>query len=226
MANCARRILRSAGCNFEMARDIIRPMDVAAESVHEQPRDSDGVPRYQPLVIVLFAAVAGIVLDRYGGPTLFSRADVPVAGGTWFALWWYLSLCALCAWWLTWRTRRHDGVAVWLLLAAVALSGAAWHDARWQLFPEWEISRYGKYEAAAVCVMAVARTSPERLPASPPTPLRAIPSGERSRLNVDLLAVRDGTTWRSAAGACDVVTEGHVLGVHAGDEVKVFGQLS
>ncbi len=200
-------------------------MDGTGESADGGNADVDARPRYQPLVIVLLAVVAGIVLDRYGGPTFFSQADRAIPGGVWFAVWWYLALCLLCAWWFVWRQRR-DAIAAWLLVAAAALTGAAWHDARWQLFPQWEIARYAGYDAGPTCLAAVARESPERLPASPPTPLRAIPSGERSRLLVDVLAVRDGIAWRPADGDCEIVTEGHLLGVRAGDRVKVFGQLS
>lgn len=200
-------------------------MGITGDSAHADNRDEAARPRYQPLVIVLFAVVAGIVLDRYGGPAFFSRAIGAAPAGAWFAIWWYSALCLLCVWWLTWRKGR-DRFAAWLLMAAAAFTGAAWHDVRWQLFPQWEITRFARYDAAPVCLLAVARESPERLPASPPTPLRAIPSGERSRLTVDVVAVRDGTEWRPAGGECEVVAEGHLLGVHAGDHVKVFGQLS
>lgn len=201
-------------------RDIIRRMADSVERDGTANADVDNATpaaRYQPLVIVLLAAVAGIVLDRH-------RPIVP-AGGAWFAIWWYLALCLACAWWLVWR-KRWDRFASWLLVAAAAATGAAWHDARWQLFPRWEIARFARYDMAPSCMLAIARESPERLPASPPTPLRAIPSGERSRLSVEVLAVRDGTRWLSAGGQCEVITEGHLLGVHAGDHVQVFGQLS
>ena len=92
-------------------------------------RTGDG-SRYQPLVILLLAIVAGIVLDR------FCRHALP-STSAWLPVWWSVSAGCLFAWR---RLRVCHGVAAGrILLVAVALSAAAWHDLRWQLFSRDEI---------------------------------------------------------------------------------------
>lgn len=177
-------------------------------------------PRYAPLVTVVCAIVAGIVLDRYASEPV-ARFFRPTA----FALWWCLAACSLIVWWLTWR-RRLDALSAFPLLAAAALTAAGWHQARWQLFDRHELARYADNESAPACVLVVAREMPERVPAPRPTPLRAIPGNERSRLLVEVTAIRDGTKWRPARGICQLSVEGHLLGIHTGDRLRVYGQLS
>jgi competence protein ComEC len=191
-------------------------------------------PRYQPLVTVAVAVAAGIVLDRYCSASLGARLT-PLGQLFWptadsrqpitFIAWWMLAALSLVAWWLAWR-RGRDAVALWLVLGAAVLSAAGWHHARWHLFDRVEVMRYAGYEPAPACVLAVARETPERMPAPPATPLRAIPGSERSRLTIELTAIRDGRRWQPAAGICQLSVEGHLLAVHAGDRLQAFGQLS
>ena len=166
-----------------------------------------------------------MILDRYGRPTSLAVSDADATGIQWFATWWGLAGAFLLGWWLVWRG-RHDRAAVCLLLAAAAFTGAAWHDLRWYVFGREEIGRYARYDAEPACLRAIARESPERVSAPQPTPLRAIPGGERSRLLVELTAIRDGTAWRPACGVCQLTVNGHLLGVRAGDRLRIFGQLS
>ncbi len=66
---------------------------------------------------------------------------------------------------------------------------------------------------------------PSAVSAPPPNPMRAIPVGEKSRLLVDVVRIRDGDTCAPASGRCQITVDGHVLGVHAGDHLQAFGQL-
>ena len=113
-----------------------------------------------------------------------------------------------------------------LLFASAAIIGAAWHHWNWYDFDHWEVSRFAHVSPAPSCVLAVARSSPERLSCSPPTPLRAIPGSERSRLLVEVTAIRNGREWRPASGVCQLTAEGHLLDIHAGDKLQVFGRLA
>jgi competence protein ComEC len=63
------------------------------------------------------------------------------------------------------------------------------------------------------------------LPAPAFNPLRAIPVGDRERLEVDITAIRAGRTWRPAAGRSTLLVDGHLLGVDAGDRLQVFAAL-
>src|SRR3972149_1317749 len=142
-------------------------------------------PRYQPLVVVAIALAAGIALDRFGGAAI---------DGARFAVQWCCAASCLAAWWWAWRG-RHPATAAWLLLVAVALRGVAWHDLRWNLLPCDDVGRYAELDAVPACATATVLTAPEILPAPRPTPLRAIPGGERSRAEVRVTGIRDGTTW-------------------------------
>ncbi|HEV3024838.1 MAG TPA: ComEC/Rec2 family competence protein, partial [Pirellulales bacterium] len=45
-------------------------------------------------------------------------------------------------------------------------------------------------------------------------------------LEVDVTQLRDGESWRSASGRIRLSVEGHLLGIHAGDTLRIVGQLS
>ncbi|HEX2474948.1 MAG TPA: ComEC/Rec2 family competence protein, partial [Lacipirellulaceae bacterium] len=160
------------------------------------------------------AASTGIIFDRYSG---HSAAAISMT-------WCGLAAVLLIAWWLLWRA-RHEGLAACLILVAVALSAAAWHHLRWSSFDSAEIARFTRYDPDPACIEAIALETPERVAAPFATPLRAIPAGESSRLLVKVSGIRDGTSWRPASGLCQLQVNGHLLGLHAGDRVRIFGQL-
>ncbi len=180
--------------------------------------------RYQPLVLVALAAMAGIICDRYGLRSIFAGVDSAI-DISWFVIWWCLCATCLALWWFV-RNRQYDGPAGCLLLVSVALTGAAWHNLNWFLFDRNEVARYAAFEPAPVCIEAIARESPERVSAPRPTPLRAIPVGETSRLRVALTGIRDAGEWRPASGTCQLSVEGHLLGIHQGDQLLAFGRLA
>ncbi len=177
---------------------------------------------------LLVASVGGIVLDRYGRD-LFGRYPHP-AGDGWlpagalFALWWLLAGVCIFVWHR--MQRRSPAFAVTLLLAAVSFTAAAWHDSCWDLFARDEIARYAGLESGPACLDAIAVGAAELLPANLPTPLRALPSVERTRLDVRAMAIRDGAAWRAAAGNCLLVVDGRLGDIRPGDRLRVFGQLA
>ncbi len=168
-------------------------------------------PRYQPLVIVAAAVCAGIVADRY--------CRLPPA------VWWAAVVSAWAAWLVLWHG-QWDRTAGVVLLLAVAACGGAWHGCRWRLFAEDDLGFFARPVDYPVCVRAVARTGPRRLPAPPTDPMRGLPLGDRSSLAVDLVGIRDRAEWRPASGRTKLLIDGHLLGVHAGDRLQVFGQLT
>jgi competence protein ComEC len=180
--------------------------------------------RYQPLVTVAVVTAAGLMFDRYGPRAFQSANNLEMGYDRSLVLWWLAASC-LALWWCVWRARR-ERLAAWTVLAAVALAAAGWHHLQWHLFDRHEIARYAGVEPAPACVEAIARETPQRVPAPKPTPLRAIPGSERSRLRVEIVRIRDGTTWRTVSGDCQLTTEGHLLGVHAGDRLRIFGRLA
>ena len=87
-------------------------------SVSERPATSSPLhePRYQPLVIVLTATVAGILADRFW--------PLPLAA------WWTLAAAGLAAWAVVSMSHRTSLVVRnILLLVAIAGTAAGW---RWR----------------------------------------------------------------------------------------------
>lgn len=165
---------------------------------------------YQPLVVVAIAVCTGVVLDRY------TAARLPV--------WWFAAVLLWCGWFVAWRAGRRARAAI-LLLTCLAAAAAAWHEASWAQYATDEIGTFAADNAQPICLQAVARSGPRRVPAPEFDPLRPIGTADRSRLTVELLAVRDGDRWVTASGGTMLDVNGHLLGVQAGDRLLVFAQL-
>ncbi|REK05441.1 MAG: ComEC/Rec2 family competence protein [Planctomycetota bacterium] len=165
---------------------------------------------YQPLVSVLAAACTGIVLDRWLA---------------WAApLWWIAALAAWITWCVLWR-RGRVRLAVVALLVSVAAVGAAWHHCRWSLFDRDHVVRLAPPNAGPAALEVLATSGPRRIPAPPPDPLRTIATPERTRLEVDVVGLRDRDLWRNASGHATIYCDGHVLDIEPGDRLRVFVQL-
>ncbi|MCR4412426.1 MAG: ComEC family competence protein, partial [Thermoguttaceae bacterium] len=167
-------------------------------------------PRYQPLVLVAAAVCTGIVADRV--------RPLPVG------VWWAATFVSCGAWCLFWRRggQRVSGVAA---LLAAAACGAAWHHCRWHLFPEGDLGFCARADDQPVCVEALVLVGSRRQLAPEPSPFRPFRRDEYVRLEVEVLRVRDGATWRAATGRARVIVEQPGEPLRAGDRVRIFAQL-
>lgn len=166
---------------------------------------------YQPLVGVLVAFCAGIILDRY----------LALAYGWW----WGLAATTLLVWGLLWR-RGRLALSSAMLYCALALTGGAWHHLYWRQFDEDDLSLAAGGAPEPVGLQAIALETPRRVAAPPFTPLRAFTIGERSRLLIRTTRIRDRDRWRHASGQAILTVDGHLKGIRAGDEIQVFGRLA
>ena len=182
---------------------------IANPNANEAPREP--AAGYQPLVIALAVVCAGIVLDRFH----------PLA----FCAWWSAAAVGWIAWLLLWR-RRRDRAATAALLVCLAATGGAWHHARWNLFGVDDLVLWPAKTPAPPASRPSRFSAPRRLPAPEFDPLRAIPTGDRSRLYVRIRGVRDADDWLDASGRATVLIDGHLLGIRAGDRLRIFAQLS
>jgi hypothetical protein len=132
---------------------------------------------YQPLVIVLSAACAGIILDR--------AADIAIG---WY---WTAAFVAWIAWWWLWRRGLVQPAAL-SLLVSTAGTAAAWHHAHWSLYPADHVGLFAREAPGPAALEVRALSGSRRIPAPPPDPLRTIVTPERTRLEVEVLALRDG----------------------------------
>ncbi len=166
---------------------------------------------HQPLVVILAAASAGIVVDRYQ----------PLPLGTWCLL---AAASLLC--WFPLYTRQRNLAAALTLLIALAAAAAAWHHLCWNLFSVDQLGRYARPVPRPVCVRGRTTEVAKQIPAPQHDPLRTIPANQRSRVVLQINAIRDGTSWRKAAGLATLLVEGHLLGTRPGDQLEVYGRLT
>ncbi len=165
---------------------------------------------YQPLPVVLAAFCAGIAVDR-----AMSCSMLP----------WSLVGCGCLFGWLVLHCLSRERVKAVLLVLAIGAIGGAWHHCRWSLFAPDDLGTFAMDQPTPVCVEAIALKGPRRV--APPAfdPMRIVPTGERTRLLVRAAAVRDGSAWLPASGIATLTVDGQLLGVHAGDRIRVFGTL-
>lgn len=167
--------------------------------------------RYQPLVVVLTAAVAGILLDRFWPPP--------------FPVWWIASVGGL-ALWLGSIWRQHNMAANVALLAAVAATAGAWHHCQWYLFAADDLGCYARHKAEPVCIEALASGVPRMVPPPAPDPLNITPPSESWRFDVDLVALRNGATWQPVSGRATMLVSGRPPEIASGDRLRCFVRLS
>ncbi len=166
---------------------------------------------YQPLVTVFIAVCAGIVVDRFWGWSI--------------AWWWATAVAAGLAWWILWRHERSR-LAVLPLLISVGATSAAWHHCRWSLFDAHEVALMAAADGGPAAVDARVVSGPRHIPAPPYNPLYLFSTPDRTRMEIEVLAVRDLDRWRASSGRTTLFVNGYLDGVRAGDRVRIFGQLS
>jgi competence protein ComEC len=169
----------------------------------------------QPLVVVLAALCAGFVVDRYA-PAVGLSVSVPLL--------WSASVLVWACWHLAWRAGRRR-LRGWLLLLSVLLAAAAWHHCCWRLFSPWDLGFSARIDRRPVCIEGIAVEVPKRIPPGLPNPLQTMKEGPRSSLAVDALSIRDGGGWRVAAGRAMVLVRGDLVGIDAGDRLRIFALL-
>ena len=176
----------------------------------QQPATKGIELRYQPLISVAAFALGGIALDRVWPWEI--------------AAWLGLGLFGLIGWWLCFR-RNQETAAAYGVLLAVASLGGAWHHAWWHYYPADDLGRAADEAGGPLYLEAVATSGTRPSPAPPRDPLRAIQENDSTYLYVRILAVRNGRAWQPASGATRLHVEGHLLGVEAGDRLRIVGRM-
>ncbi len=169
----------------------------------------------RPLQPIALAAVVGIVADRLSGDSL-------IAHGLW--LWWLSAAGCLTICLLLRRRTSSRWQATSLLLAVICLAGS-WHHLRWNYYEHDHLARFNTEVPQPVCLQAVALDRLKWIPAPMSNPLRALPVGPRSEIQVRVTRVRDGRKWREVTGTCKLRVNGELREVMAGDELEVFALM-
>jgi competence protein ComEC len=177
--------------------------------------------RYQPLVPVAVAFAAGITLDRHTALSMWSLVAVAASA---LVVWLGLAL------WQANRRPAGDPLAGWamslVLLGAIAALGAAWHHLYWNVYPADDIGLWA--ERAARPARVRGRLTEEPLVVFPDRrdPLRARPETVRTLCAVAVEAIQTSADWRPASGRAQLVIDGAVRGLRAGEVVDVLGDLA
>lgn len=175
------------------------------------PREGMRPPQHLPLLVLLCAAGTGVVIDRYW----------PIA----FAWWWLTAGSALLLWLALFLAKRQRLAVGFLLIATMALF-AGWHHTAWNLYRVDEIGRRATLDVRPALIEATAVTNVRWRPAPKADPLRAIPQGDTCRCLVQACAIRDGDVWRPASGRAMLIVEGHLVGIRAGDRLRLHVLIS
>ena len=167
--------------------------------------------RYQPIVGIFCALLAGVTCDRF--------LSIPCS------LWALGVHAGLIAWWVAFRRARFR-IAAWLaLIAAVALAGL-WHHMRWRLFPANDLGISAAVKPTPVCVEAVALSAPRPQPAPPHDPMNTLREQDEVQFSVQIKAVRWRSEWRPARGQAMVRMQGALGQVRSGDRLRLLASLS
>jgi competence protein ComEC len=158
------------------------------------------IDRHVPLPPIVWMIAAGVGLLAWRCLTQFTVADGPTA-------------------------RIRTAPSVLLLLAAVTACGALRHHLHWHSFAANDIGRFARQTPQPLAAEVIALSSPRYRPAPPFDPLRSLPEGAHTRLTVEAAALRNGGQWQPVAGRATMIVEGTLLGVHAGDRLRVVGQF-
>ena len=177
----------------------------------EKPLVAD---RYRPLVPVALAAAGGIVADRF---------FVGPAGS--MTLWWFFAAVCLAGH-LALAARGADRAAGFMLLLAVGGLFASWHHKQLGYAGGNELARFAGTTADAACVEATVHGPVRWSPSPPRDPMRALPSGPTTSAVLEVHRIRDGEHWLDTSGRLRLRVNGHLVDVHAGDQVRVIGRLS
>jgi competence protein ComEC len=178
----------------------------------------DRAPRYQPLVLLALAFIAGITADRW--------ADGSVS----ILAWGMMLACCLALWAIFSRVAWTRCSSFALLLAVAAFGGAREHLA-WRIFPADEISRWATAEEKPILVEATVLALPKLYQARGYDPLltaRGDPRErpQRTRLKLRATAVREGNLWRPASGKFACAIDGDLGELRPGDRVRVAGFIA
>jgi competence protein ComEC len=181
----------------------------------QKSKDPPPEPRYQPLVVVLPAVAAGILWNRHCPLPLLAWLSIAALSlGCWAFCVFRIKICAAAI------------LGHFFLMAAIIASAAAWHHCRWNLFGADDLGRYARCDAQPICLEAVAVDSPRNLPPTAPDPMSPWPATEGVRLHVDVVSLRNGSTWQPASGRATLVILGHPPVIEAGDRIRCFARFS
>jgi competence protein ComEC len=168
----------------------------------------------KPLALFLVAFSVGIVIDFY------SPLGIPE--------WSIAAVIGVVFWGLAsrfWRDIPVSSLSFPLLLATVSIGGA-WHHLNWNCFGESEIGLLASDVPTPISLQAIVQKQPEQIPAPPLEVMDRLETGDRTRIELAIISVRNDRAKLPVKGKIIATVNGVVDDLRAGDAIQVFGQLS
>lgn len=166
---------------------------------------------YQPLSLLFFAAILGILLDRLCTPGLML---------------WTITVPVMLALGFGAHYRNKAGRSTVCILVACAALCGLWHDNRWNRFAENDLGFYAGEIASPIALRGRVREMPRVLPRPPENPGRVFEVSERTTFTLRADQLRDGAEWVDVSGNVSIVVEGRRDDLRIGDSIQIFGSLS
>jgi len=167
----------------------------------------------RPAVVAAACLAAGCGFARLFEP--WPETSLAVA-------WWATAVASLAAWGTaSWWGRPRAAVA--LLGVAIAACGAAWADARYDLFRRDELAWHLGESPAPIAIRGRIEQAFRELPAGG-DPRRAAAIGPSSECVVSVEAHRAGSRWQPATGQALVIVDGRPPSLGVGDRVRILGR--
>ena len=168
-----------------------------------------------PMLVVLLAVIAGILLDYLWAPSEAVSLAVAVV--------------SLLAWW-GWRfdaksrTPPRVVIRMVMLLIGVAALGAAWHHIYWHRFSVNDIGLTACLDSRPCCIELRLSSEPQFAPEEGGR-VQARDGQRKTYFSTRAVRIRDGETWQPVAGKARLVVHADAGHLGAGDVVRVFGRL-
>ena len=169
------------------------------------------LPTYQPLLRVIVAVSAGIGIDRFCQPS------------PWI---WLVGLCLTMLAWFTLFRHRRWMISSALLLLCLLATGALWHNLNWNWIGSRDIGSFADLDAKPVVLRGRIAGQPRWIAADDPQMGGARHRGIRSRMQLQVDALRDRNQFRSATGNVELFVDGRVQDLFQGDRIEVAGRLT
>lgn len=166
---------------------------------------------YQPLPMLLAAAVAGILLDRLAG--------IPQA------FWMTFSLLFLFGWSGAFFRQRQVVASLLVLTLCFSVFGLR-HHVYWNRFAENDLGHFARQEGAPAALRGTVSEMPRYFPEPPEDPDRVFEATERTVFTLTATELRDRADWIPVSGRVAVTVEGDRRDLHTGDRIQLFGVLS
>jgi competence protein ComEC len=163
-----------------------------------------------PLFLAVVLWTSGIVLDRY-----FEIAFL-------FSL--LLVIISLAGWLLNWLGRAGSGGLIYLLVCCAGL-GATYHGMRQRSYPADDIGTFATTVAGPIQARGWLDEEPVSIRSGTDPELHSIEPETSTSCVLRLEAIQCESDWVTSSGRAQLSVQGQLSGLHAGDEVEVFGRL-